>query len=273
MIPAGDNAGPGLAGTDFLQSEPVLGQSATAGWATVPVMSKSHDFPSSASECATALSAIAELPGLPERVGRLSELWLGRPYLAFTLIGGPTEPEVLVDRLDGFDCVTFAESVFAVARSCSVADFGAQLTALRYDRSRVRWIDRNHYMNRWIARNVAAGHVERVLPERWIGTGEVRSLSSLPGYPAQEWPVHYFPSSDLDRLAQGAEMGDLVAFVSNRSDLDTFHVGLLVPGAPLCVRHAGRSAGQVVHEPLVDFLERNDVPGMLLARLRPIPTA
>lgn len=236
-------------------------------------MRKPTDPDPNASECSSALSAIAHLSDLPERLGALTERYLGRPYLAFTLIGGPDAEEQMVTRLDGFDCVTFAESVFALALSEAPGDFAERLAELRYLDGRIDWADRNHYMNRWIDRNTVARRVVPVLAQHWVATGEVRSLSSLPGYPAQEWPVSYFPSTELERLGRHVVMGDLVAFVSNRSDLDTFHVGLLVPGDPVCVRHAGRSAGEVVHEPLVDFLERNDVPGMLLARLRPLPAA
>ena len=74
------------------------------------MMSNAPDPNATATECTAALSSIRDLRGLPERLERLSERWLGRPYLAFTLVGGPDTAEQLVTRLDGFDCVTFAES-------------------------------------------------------------------------------------------------------------------------------------------------------------------
>ena len=39
----------------------------------------------------------------------------GTRYLGYTLIGGPRRPEQFVARDDGFDCVTFCETVLAAA--------------------------------------------------------------------------------------------------------------------------------------------------------------
>jgi len=225
-------------------------------------------------EVAAALAAVQDAPDLSARLDRLSARFLGRPYLAFTLIGDATTPEQPVARLDGFDCVTYAESVLALARSRTQADFWPALRALRYDDGRLDWEARNHFMNRWIERNRRDGRVRPVLPEAVVATGEVRTLDLLPGYPAQRWPVAYVPVSALEALAEVAEMGDVVAFVSRKPNLDTFHVGLLVPpdgAAPLRVRHAGRRAGRVVEQPLHEFIADNDVPGLLLARPVPLP--
>lgn len=218
-----------------------------------------------------ALDQVANLQDPTERLAALSEHFLGSPYVAFSLIGGPEQPEQLVTRLDGFDCVTFVESMLALAFARKPADFLQNLRTIRYHHGRCAWIDRNHYMNRWIERNAEAGIVEPLLEDAAIETGEIRQLSSLPGYPAQAWPVRYVPSSASALLAERARPGDVVCFMSNKPVLDTFHVGLLVPGSTLAVRHASRSRAQVVHQDLDDFLERNDVPGMLLAR--PCPSA
>lgn len=218
-------------------------------------------------EVRTLLALIGGEAPLAARLDALSQQFLGRPYLAFTLFGSLSEPEQMVSRLDGFDCVTFAESVVALATADRPADFVDRLRALRYEHGELAWGARNHFMNRWIARNQAAGRVGPVLADAEIETGEVRHLSALgEGYPVQTWPVRYVPSEVVVSRGRDLQPGDVVAFVSNRTDLDTFHVGLLFPGDPVRVRHAGRSAGQVVEEPLADFVHRNDVPGMLLAR-------
>lgn len=223
-------------------------------------------------EVAEILADLRGVRRLPQRLDRVSERLLGRPYLSFPLIGGPSAPEVLVARTDAFDCVTFAEAVIALATCRSAAAYPSRLAAIRYLGGRIRWIDRNHYMNRWVSRNVRAGNVARVLPSRWAWAGEPRPLSVLKGYPVQTWRPRYLPSTALEELAVNAEPGDLVGFVSNRPDLDTFHVGLLVPraGTPLAVRHASRSAGRVIEQDLAEFLRDNDVPGMLAARPLPV---
>ncbi len=223
-------------------------------------------------EVAAILATVASLYALPDRLEAISAAFEGRPYLAFSLIGGPTEAEQRVTRLDGFDCVTFAESVVALATSAEPSDFPLRLQALRYHRGRLTWIDRNHYMNRWIERNERAGLVRELLPEHHVQPGTLRELSVLPGYPTQQWRLRYLPTEAVPALEGAAQPGDVVAFLSDRDDLDTFHVGLLMPaeGAPLGLRHAGRSAGRVVHEPIEVFLDRNAVSGLLVARPLPL---
>ncbi|MEO0605597.1 MAG: N-acetylmuramoyl-L-alanine amidase-like domain-containing protein [Myxococcota bacterium] len=223
-----------------------------------------------------ALAVVDGLSDFTDRLDRLSTHFLGRPYSAFTLVGDAETPEQPVARLDGFDCVTFAESVVALARSRTPEDFWPELRALRYDRGHVDWAARNHFMNQWIARNRRDGRMRPVAPQATVTTGEVRKLDLLPGYEVQSWPVTYVPVSALEILARQAEVGDVVAFVSRKPNLDTFHVGLLVPPegeAPLRVRHAGRKAGRVVEQPLHEFITDNDVPGLLLARPVPPPSA
>ncbi|MEQ1502001.1 MAG: N-acetylmuramoyl-L-alanine amidase-like domain-containing protein [Myxococcota bacterium] len=244
------------------------------------------------------LDAVAQLPALPDRLERLSAGFLGRPYLSFPLIGGPDTPEQLVGRLDAFDCVTFAETVLALGWSRVADDYPRILAAIRYRAGSVRWMDRNHYMTVWIRRNVRAGFVARVKPDAWVwGADEPRSLSILPRYPAVAWRPRWFPSDRLDLLATEARAGDVVCFASNKPNLDTYHVGVLIPARPLgagiparplgagipgtdpadpsagalAVRHASRSKAMVVHQPLSEYLASDDVPGMLVVRPSPTP--
>lgn len=222
------------------------------------------------SEIAALLAAVQDVADLPARLAWLSARFLGRPYVEGPLIGSPTEPEKLVDRLDGFDCVTYMETVLALGR-CSAADtFDDELVALRYERGRPGWLARNHYMSLWLERNQAKGAIEPVAAEQWETEEQPRQLSCLAGYPVVERQLSYLPVSRAELLGPVARSGDVVCFVSERSDLDTFHVGLLVAADGRAgLRHASRSVGCVVEEDLCDFLSRNDTPGMMVAR--PVP--
>ena len=71
--------------------------------------------------------------------------FLGLPYSS-TLIGSAQQPEVFVASLDRFDCVTYIETVVALARASNAAQFAEFLRHLRYDHGRVAWEKRNHYM-------------------------------------------------------------------------------------------------------------------------------
>jgi hypothetical protein len=216
------------------------------------------------------LLALTEgIEDLGSRLARISAHLVGRPYRVEPLIGSPVEEEQLVSRLDGFDCVTFVESVIALAGCRDAEEYEPRLKALRYRDGQVKWSERNHYMSLWLDRNEATGAVGRVLRERWVTEETARILRCLEGFPAFERSLEYLPVGRVEELYRDARSGDLVCFVSTRDDLDTYHVGMLVrQGAPLppLLRHASRSAGQVVEETLAEFLQRNETPGLLAAR-------
>ncbi len=214
------------------------------------------------------LSMTAGVPHLADRLGMISSLFVGRPYLASPLVGAPEEPEQMVSRLDAFDCVTYVESVLALGGSRHPDDYEPRLAALRYHRGQLAWPQRNHYMTLWLERNEAAGLVRPVAKGDWVPEGRPRSLSLLAGYPTVERTLAYLPVQRVGILDQEARTGDVVCFVSTKPDLDTFHVGIAVarPQAPLQVRHASRSAGKVVEQELQEFLANNETPGLLIAR-------
>jgi hypothetical protein len=64
--------------------------------------------------------------------------------------------------------------------------------------------------------------------------------------------------------------GDIIGFVSERAALDYFHIGFVVVGADgnLSLRHAARSRGRVLDEPLGGFLAVNRVKAVTLLRAR-----
>ncbi len=202
----------------------------------------------------------------PQRLDALSSALLGRPYLSGPLVGSPEEEELLVTRLDAFDCVTYVESVYALAASTGPEDFPARLALLRYHLGCVAWRARSHYTSDWLDRNVAQGLLRPLLEARWVD--EPRTLSVLAGYPVRTRPVRWLPVDRVGELA--VEPGDFAGFVSTRDDLDTFHVGLLFPGEDEpWLRHASRTHGSVVQVPLSLFLSSNETPGVLVAR--PLP--
>ncbi len=223
-------------------------------------------------EVARLLELAAAQPTLSARLDVISQALMGRPYAVGSLVGGPEVPERLVTRLDAFDCVTYCDSVIALATAASFDEFTRRVVALRYRAGRLDWRHRNHYTHRWLARGVRGALLEPLLPQRWASVGETRTLDVLAGYPALRWRPRYLPWSERDALTAVARTGDWLGFVSQRPNLDTFHVGLLVVGDGLWVRHASRSRGRVILEALDSCMEAWDVPGLLVARpLSPPP--
>lgn len=235
-------------------------------------MSSSPDPHPLPADLPSVFRRVRGLTSLPERLDLLSAAFLGAPYTVAPLIGSGSTPEALVTRIDAFDCVTYAETMLALAWSDGPDDFERTLAELRYRDGRVAYLERNHYMVTWLDRNCADGRFVPVAESLWYAAAdEPRTLSVLQDYPTREWYPRYLPVAHLPELHTLASAGDLVCFVSARSDLDVFHVGLLFPApAGLRLRHAARAGGSVVEQSLADYLiARPECPGMLVAR--PLP--
>src|SRR5262245_50889605 len=91
----------------------------------------------------------------------ISAKFLGKPYQSSPLIGSVDTPEVFAVSTDRFDCVTYIETVFALARSRDARRFTDVLRCIRYAGGKVEWSFRNHYMTEWIRNNVRSGWIRR----------------------------------------------------------------------------------------------------------------
>lgn len=200
------------------------------------------------------------------RIEAISALLVGAPYEANGLVGSAEMPEVFVAPLDRFDCVTYVESVYALARAEDPDGFVEELRKIRYEGGAVEWSRRNHYMTDWLRRNGKAGVVWPVAAEG-LGARKEKLLSVVPGLPAKKVSLYPVPKSKLRAYAPRLRNGDLLLFVSTKKALDVFHCGLLVlSGGVLRLRHASRSAGRVVEQDLSAFLRANAMAGLLASR-------
>jgi hypothetical protein len=197
-----------------------------------------------------------------------SRLLVGRPYIVDPLGGSPGTPERLTASLRGFDCVTYVESVLALSRARRPAAFAGELKRLRYAGGEVAWRKRNHYMTGWIRENARRGVLSRLRPGDSAVCRE-KLLDAVPGLAPRRERLTLVPKARLAGLAPRLRTGDLLFFGSTKAHLDVFHCGVLVAdgGAPR-LRHATRSRGRVVEEDLFDFLRRNRMSGVLVARPR-----
>jgi cell wall-associated NlpC family hydrolase len=201
------------------------------------------------------------------RIEVLSRHFLGHSYKPNPLIGSADTAEVFTAALDGFDCVTYIETILALARASSIDDFTEWLRKIRYDRGRIQWERRNHYMTLWIRNNVRDGIITPVsVPAVPILIRE-RILNVVPGLAAQRTRVRCVPKAALPRLARHLQSGDLIFFASTRKHLDVFHAGIIVrDGKRILMRHASRSRGTVVEQELSEFLKANRMAGVIVAR-------
>ncbi len=203
---------------------------------------------------------LAEMRGLHDRRARCevaSRMLLHAPYRQNPLGGGPGRPERVRTGLTTFDCVTFVESVVALTLADTVESYRERLIELRYGGRSPSWEHRCHYWSLWLLWLQARGLVSLVEPPS-EGTWCRRVLDRVPGLPPATVTLRLHPWAPPEIPV------DLVGFASEQEDLDVFHVGIVV-GTRL--RHAARSAGRVVEEPLAGFLSRERGPGLLVACL------
>jgi hypothetical protein len=202
------------------------------------------------------------------RIDLLSAELVGRPYQSNPLIGSAQSPEVFTARTDRFDCVTFLETVLALAYARHVDDFAEKLCLIRYASGNVNWHRRNHYMTEWIRENVRSGAIHRI-PHLNRGITKDRTLNVVPGLGATHARFSCIPKYILLRSADKLRTGDLMFFASTRTDLDVFHCAIVIDnGNGLRIRHASRSQGAVVEQDLADFLKQNRMAGVMVVRPR-----
>jgi len=211
---------------------------------------------------------------LPARMEFFARQLIGVPYVGGTLDQRPTQ-EACTVTLDGLDCVTFAETVLALAHmNWNDEPTPEKLLGLvertRYRGGRVEgYLSRLHYTSDWFADNAARGtwtNITASLPgavpfvnrlffmsknaQRYSALAADSSL--LPALreierrltSSERWLV---PEADAASAEAGLRTGDIVALTDTRPGLDYAHVGLIVVvGAERRFVHASSGAKKVV---------------------------
>ena len=206
-------------------------------------------------------------PSIGSRINLLSRIFLGHPYKPDPLIGSAHTAEVFTASLDGFDCVTYLETIVALARASNADDFTKWLRKIRYERGRIQWDRRNHYMTRWIRNNVREGIVKAISMPAVSTLKMERVLNVVPGLDPQRTRMKCAPKAEVPKLERHLQTGDLIFFASTRKHLDVFHAGIIVrDGKKVLMRHASRSQGCVVDQQLREFLKANRMTGVIAVR-------
>lgn len=201
------------------------------------------------------------------RIDYFSRQFLGSPYKANPLIGSADTAEAFTASLDGFDCVTYIETIVALACAWVVGDFVRLLRRIRYDRGRIQWERRNHYMTAWVRNNIREGIIRPLSIPAVPKVSRARTLNAVPGLAARRVLIRCVPKTAVPRLEPLLQGGDLIFFVSTRKNLDVFHAGIIVrDGKRVLMRHATRSRGSVIEEELGEFLEANRMAGVIVVR-------
>jgi hypothetical protein len=215
--------------------------------------------------------SVAAEKGVAARLRKITETFMGRPYIADSLVGGPERRERLVVDFAAFDCITFIEIALALARSRSKKGFLAELEKTRYRDGRVDWSSRHHFFADWLRHNDNRGAI-RI---RTRGSGS-RSIEARLGWidtlPERRVRFHVVPKKDIRLALPRISDGSIVGFASVRAKLDFFHTGLLFYRNPehrsveeLGLYQARLRAGKVITQPLTDFLKQERMRGIAFA--------
>lgn len=186
-------------------------------------------------------------------VGALGRRLMGTPYLTHPLGSGDTAEEPVSCRLDGFDCVTFVETVLAGAEALragtGAAGFREALGRYRYRPGEVgRYAGRHHYFSDFLSFNAARGALAEQATA-WGGVPDSRPIdfmtthrASYPGLvrgdafeavAAREAaisraPRPYIPAQAVAGIEDRIREGDVIAFETTIPGLDVVHVGVAV---------------------------------------------
>lgn len=215
---------------------------------------------------ATLIDSARALPIIGQRIAFISHAMLGTPYRGFTLIGGPKLAEQFVIRDDGFDCVTFCETVLAAARVSRAVDFEPALRRIRYREGSVAWRERNHYFSDWSEFNIANGVCRAVVVPGSVVVEKTLNLER--GLAPRQASFTAIPRASLVAHADRLATGDIIGFLSERPRLDYFHTGFVIVGrgGRLWLRHAAKSRRRVLDEDLMRFMSRARVKRVTLLR-------
>jgi hypothetical protein len=191
---------------------------------------------------------LARFPG--ELLLEIGQFFLGATYVTGTLERKGVEH--LIVNLREYDCVTFVESMVALAlqvktRRRSFESFRRLLQKIRYRQGRLQgYPSRLHYFSDWIDDNEKKGIVRNLTAE--IGgrplkrdltfmtthsdlypplrnASNLRTLESVERTISRR-PLCFIPTKSLRRLEDRIRDGDLIAITTNIEGLDVQHVGL-----------------------------------------------
>jgi N-acetylmuramoyl-L-alanine amidase-like protein len=203
---------------------------------------------------------------ISQRIDFISAALRGTRYREYTLIGGPKRPEQFVMRDDGFDCVTYCETVVAAAIARDRKEFEEALREIRYRHGFVNWFERNHYFFEWSRHNV-----ENKMFQDIVLTGAVPLQKTVywhKEFGRQTLSMIVTPSEALLAGKEVLKPGDIVGFVTRRPNLDYFHIGFIAfdRKGTLLLRHASLSRRRVLDERMDRFVAQNHVRYVTLLR-------
>ncbi len=203
---------------------------------------------------------------------KTAEFFLGAPYVAHTL--EVSDKEQLVINLREFDCVTYIETVIALAQTAksnvlSFDAFANELEYIRYWTAIENYASRLHYTSDWVWQNELKGIVKNL--SKALGgvkeTKEIRFMSSHRSAYKQlksddsmvekiklieddinsRQGFYYLPKNSITAKASQIPHMAMIGFTTSIEGLDTTHTGFAYKkNGKLTFIHASSAENKVV---------------------------
>lgn len=225
--------------------------------------------------------------------------FLGRPYVAHTL--EVTDGELLVANLREFDCVTFVETVMALAKA-AVSDEPAfekyldELRKIRYRQGIVGdYSSRLHYTSDWLYENEQNGFLNNI-SRKLGGVVETKEIDFMSAHRdayrqlkndsvmlekivgiektiCKRGGFYYLPKDNIKAAADRIPHMAMIGFTTGIEGLDTTHVGFVFrQNGRLTFIHASSSRKEVMidEKSLSDYCASQKMcTGIILAEVLP----
>ncbi len=210
--------------------------------------------------------AAQEQGDISRRIDFISRALIGTTYRGYTLVGGPHAAEQFVVRDDAFDCVTFCETVLAAAIARDPGGFDAALRRVRYRNGIVNWYERNHYFFEWSKHNIENKTCRAISMDGAVDIEKTVYWHKALG--RRRFAMQVIPRAIFMAGTPLLKTGDIVGFVTQRPNLDYFHIGFVAFGdnGEFLLRHASKSRHRVLDERMDRFVAQNRVHYVTLLR-------
>ena len=204
---------------------------------------------------------------------KTAEFFLEKPYVAGTLDKNDTEK--LVINLREFDCVTFVETVIALANTTasgnlSFDNFASQLQQIRYRNGVIYGYDsRLHYTSDWAYNNVEK-NILSAMSQQLGGVLQTKTIDFMTSHPSaynalktddsmlkkiknteneinKRKGFYYLPKDKITAKATEIPHMAMIAFTTSIKGLDTTHTGFAYKkNGKLTFIHASSAKNKVV---------------------------
>ncbi len=177
------------------------------------------------------------------RIRAISSMFLGAPYKLGPLgegEGGRFDRDPLF-RLDRFDCVTYVETVLALARSKNLKEAVSLMQKIRYLNGKISYFTRNHFTaGQWIPNNIRAGFLAPLM-DSWPDElkVEIDRKFSLKYWFSTPWgkriPPKYLPSKVTISYVRLRDIGKVVSYLPKIGWMGEIRTG----EGPVVIQHVG----------------------------------